>query len=95
VGTSEISAGGKLREVMVAGTTAQYAEVRNMLSLAQGRFLTAGDWRRGASRSGDRRQRCATRCSATNRRWGNWYASATGVSALSASLATRAARAWA
>ena len=30
VGTSEISYGGKLREVMVAGTTAQYITVRNM-----------------------------------------------------------------
>jgi len=48
VGTSEISAGGKLREVMVAGTTAQYIDVRR-LSLAQGRFLAEGDWRRGAS----------------------------------------------
>ena len=48
VGTSEISAGGKLREVMVAGTTAQYVELRN-LGLAQGRFLAHGDWRRGAS----------------------------------------------
>jgi putative ABC transport system permease protein len=48
VGTSEISAGGKLREVMVAGTVAQYIAVRSM-SMAQGRFLAAGDWRRGAS----------------------------------------------
>ncbi len=48
VGTSEISAGGKLREVMVAGTVSQYAQVRQ-LSLAQGRFLAPGDWRRGAS----------------------------------------------
>ena len=48
VGTSEISFGGKLREVMVAGTTADYLEVRRM-TLAQGRFLTDGDWRRGAS----------------------------------------------
>ncbi len=48
VGTSEISVGGRLREVMVAGTTAQYTEVRQ-LSLAQGRFLADGDWRRGAS----------------------------------------------
>ena len=48
VGTSEISYGGKLREVMVAGTTASYIEVRNM-NLAQGHFLTDGDWRRGAS----------------------------------------------
>jgi putative ABC transport system permease protein len=48
VGTSEISAGGKLREVLVAGTTAQYVEV-HPLPLAQGRFLAHGDWRRGAS----------------------------------------------
>ncbi|MFB0935852.1 MAG: ABC transporter permease [Propionivibrio sp.] len=48
VGTSEISVGGKLREVMVAGTTAQYVDVRR-LPLAQGRFLAEGDWRRGAS----------------------------------------------
>jgi len=48
VGTSEISFGGKLREVMVAGTTADYLEVRRM-TLAQGRFLSDGDWRRGAS----------------------------------------------
>ena len=48
VGTSEISAGGKLREVMVAGTVSQYAQVRQLV-LAQGRFLTPGDWRRGAA----------------------------------------------
>lgn len=48
VGTSEISYGGKLREVMVAGTNAQFLEVRR-LKLAQGRFLSEGDWRRGAS----------------------------------------------
>ena len=48
VGTSEISYSGKLREVMVAGTTANYIDVRT-LKLAQGRFLSAGDWRRGAS----------------------------------------------
>ncbi|MFC5302334.1 ABC transporter permease [Azospira restricta] len=48
VGTSEISVGGRLREVMVAGTTAEFIEVRR-LALAQGRFLAAGDWRRGAS----------------------------------------------
>ncbi|MDP2370185.1 ABC transporter permease [Rhodoferax sp.] len=47
VGTSEISVGGKLREVLVAGTTAQYVELRS-LGLAQGRFLARGDWRRGA-----------------------------------------------
>jgi energy-coupling factor transporter ATP-binding protein EcfA2 len=48
VGTSEISVGGKLREVMVAGTTAEFIEVRR-LTLAQGRFLPQGDWRRGVS----------------------------------------------
>ena len=48
VGTSEISAAGKLREVMVAGTSSQYLELRHM-ALAQGRFLAPGDWRRGAS----------------------------------------------
>ncbi|BCO28375.1 macrolide export ATP-binding/permease protein MacB [Rhodoferax lithotrophicus] len=48
VGTSEISVGGKLREVMVAGTVAEYIAVRQM-AMAQGRFLTAGDWHRGAS----------------------------------------------
>ena len=48
VGTSEISVGGKLREVMIAGTTAQYVQVRR-LDMAQGRFLSVGDWRRGAS----------------------------------------------
>lgn len=48
VGISEISVGGKLREVMVAGTNADFIEVRRM-SLAQGRFLSRGDWRRGAS----------------------------------------------
>ena len=47
VGTSEISARGRLREVMVAGTTAEFIAVRN-LKLAQGRFLPEGDWRRGA-----------------------------------------------
>ena len=48
VGISEISYGGRLREVMVAGTTSNYIDVRT-LKLAQGRFLSAGDWRRGAS----------------------------------------------
>lgn len=48
IGTSEISFGGKLREVMVAGTTAQFLDVRN-LKMAQGRFLPEGDWRRGAA----------------------------------------------
>ena len=48
IGTSEISHGGKLREVMVAGTTAEYIDIRT-LKLAQGHFLSPGDWRRGAS----------------------------------------------
>ncbi|MFO1264743.1 MAG: ABC transporter permease [Rhodoferax sp.] len=48
VGTSEINFGGKLREVMVAGTTAEFPEVRN-LAMAQGRFLSRGDWRRGTA----------------------------------------------
>lgn len=48
IGTSEISAGGKLREVIVAGTTSQFLEVRRM-TLAQGHFLPEGDWRRGAA----------------------------------------------
>ncbi len=48
IGTSEISVGGKLREVIVAGTTADYRELRHM-ELAQGRFLAVGDWRRGAA----------------------------------------------
>ena len=48
IGTSEISAGGKLREVLVAGTTAEYRQVRQM-ELAQGRFLAAGDWHNSAA----------------------------------------------
>lgn len=48
IGTSEISVGGKLREVLVAGTTAQFLEVRR-LTLAQGRFLPETDWRRSAA----------------------------------------------
>ncbi|MFZ4624607.1 MAG: ABC transporter permease [Rhodoferax sp.] len=48
IGTSEISVGGKLREVMVAGTTASYIAVRQM-TLAQGRFLSEGDWRQGSA----------------------------------------------
>lgn len=48
VGTSEISFRGKLREVMVAGTTAKYAEIRNF-ELAQGSFLPDEDWNRGAA----------------------------------------------
>lgn len=46
IGTSEISYGGKLREIIVAGTSAQFLEVRR-LALAQGRFLPDVDWQRG------------------------------------------------
>jgi putative ABC transport system permease protein len=48
IGTSEISAGGKLRQAIVAGTTASYVKVRQM-SLSQGRFLADDDWQRGAT----------------------------------------------
>jgi len=48
VGTSEISFGSKLREVIVAGTTSQYIEVRR-LELSQGHFLSEEDWSRGAA----------------------------------------------
>jgi putative ABC transport system permease protein len=46
VGTSEISAGGRLREALVVGTTAEYIAVRS-LSVAQGKFLPEEDWARG------------------------------------------------
>jgi len=48
VGTSEISIPGKLREVIVAGTTSQYPELRH-LELAQGSFLPEEDWNRGTA----------------------------------------------
>jgi putative ABC transport system permease protein len=47
VGTSEVTAGGKLRETLVVGTTAQYRQLRQ-LEMAQGRFLPEDDWSRGA-----------------------------------------------
>jgi putative ABC transport system permease protein len=47
IGTSEISAGGKLREVMIAGSTAEFFQVRR-LSIAQGRALPEEDWGRGS-----------------------------------------------
>ncbi|MCS7100953.1 MAG: ABC transporter permease, partial [Burkholderiaceae bacterium] len=47
VGLSEISAGGRLREVSVLGTTSEFLTVRR-LQLAQGRFLADEDWERGA-----------------------------------------------
>ncbi|MDP3438892.1 MAG: ABC transporter permease [Azonexus sp.] len=48
VGTSEISFGGRLREVMVAGSTAEFIPIRNF-ELAQGRGLPEEDWNRGSS----------------------------------------------
>jgi putative ABC transport system permease protein len=47
VGTSEISAGGHLREVMVAGGTAELYAVRRY-QLAAGSFLPVDDWNRAA-----------------------------------------------
>jgi putative ABC transport system permease protein len=47
VGTSEISFGGKLREVMVAGSTAEFIPIRNF-ELAQGSGLPEADWNRGS-----------------------------------------------
>ena len=47
VGTSEISAAGRLRETIVVGTVAEYYAVRNF-SMAQGRFLPEEDWARGS-----------------------------------------------
>lgn len=46
-GTSELSAGGRLREGMVLGATAEFVEVRQF-RLAQGRFLPSEDWNRGS-----------------------------------------------
>ena len=48
VGSSEISFGGKLREIMVAGSTAEFIPIRNF-ELAQGQGLPDEDWNRGAS----------------------------------------------
>src|SRR5512132_3716038 len=45
VGTSEISASGRLRETIVVGTVAEYYAVRNF-AMAQGRFLPEEDWNR-------------------------------------------------
>jgi putative ABC transport system permease protein len=47
VGTSELSVGGKLREGMVVGSTAEFIEVRQF-KMAQGRFLPREDWNRGS-----------------------------------------------
>ena len=48
VGTSEISFGGRLREVMVAGSTAEFIPIRKF-DLALGQALPEGDWNRGAA----------------------------------------------
>ena len=47
VGTSEISAGGRLREVMVAGANRDFFAIRNF-ELAQGEALPDDDWQRAA-----------------------------------------------
>lgn len=46
-GNSEINANGRLREVVVAGTTSSYIEIRGFAML-QGKFLPVSDWNRGA-----------------------------------------------
>ena len=46
-GTSELSVGGRLREGMVLGATAEFSEVRQF-ALAQGQFLPREDWNRGS-----------------------------------------------
>jgi putative ABC transport system permease protein len=48
VGTSEINANGRLREVMVAGSTHDFAAIRNF-EIAQGQVLPDEDWHRGSS----------------------------------------------
>ncbi len=48
VGTSEISFGGRLREIMVAGSTSDFIPIRNF-EVAQGRGLPEEDWNRGSS----------------------------------------------
>ncbi len=48
VGTSEIAFGGRLREVMVAGSTAEFIPLRNF-ELAQGKALPEEDWNRGSA----------------------------------------------
>jgi putative ABC transport system permease protein len=48
MGSSEISVGGKLREVMLIGTNADFLDVRH-LKLAQGRFLPKDEVGRGSN----------------------------------------------
>jgi len=45
-GNSEVSANGRLREVVVAGTTSSYTAIRSF-KMAAGSFLPDGDWNRG------------------------------------------------
>jgi len=45
VGTSEISYGGRLRELVVAGTSSTYFDIRNF-QIAQGKVLPDEDWNR-------------------------------------------------
>ena len=47
VGTSEVSFGGRLREIMVAGATSEFIPIRNF-ELAQGSGLPEEDWNRGS-----------------------------------------------
>lgn len=47
VGTSEIAYNGRLREIMVAGSTREFIPIRNF-SLAQGEALPDDDWNRAA-----------------------------------------------
>lgn len=47
VGTSEMSVGGRLREGLIVGSTAEYLEVRQF-KMAQGQFLPIEDWGRGS-----------------------------------------------
>lgn len=46
-GNSEINANGRLREVVVAGTSSTYLDIRSF-KMAQGTFLPESDWNRGA-----------------------------------------------
>ena len=48
VGSSEIASGGRLRDAMVVGATAEFLEVRRF-TMAQGQFLPQEDWERGSS----------------------------------------------
>ncbi len=48
VGTSEISYGGRLREIVVAGSTREFVAIRNF-ELLQGEALPEEDWNRGSS----------------------------------------------